>query len=478
MLLESSSQTPGQTLSQTKRLEWQIVEALAVALSSKDDVTGEHVRRVQVYAEGVARLLGCSEMEIEALRAGSLLHDLGKLGIPDYILHKPGKLTADEFANMKRHTVIGAQILSRLELSFPVVPVVRHHHERWDGGGYPDGLKGQDIPLTARILTVVDCFDAVREDRPYRKGMTRQQAINLLQKDAGSFYDPQVVNTFVANLHQFEAQIAREEERGELGSINFGVEEELSVHALAVEPAAGLSGSANFQEVAEKLAFSLAEVKKLCDLSRKLDAAVDQFTLTTTFADGLRELLPYDSCIVTQLDRASGQIDVACARGDHRTDQRLREISMGERVTGWVIENMKPVINSDPKLDFEEQLLPLFGNYQTMAVVPFGEVSGAVRGAVSLYSSNLKAYTAAQEMMLKEAVSLYGSVMQNLISTPEGNLATSRAFTLSSPIYPPKNENAVDALMDQYSAEYLEKLYGGWDDGGPSGAGDNEIVLV
>ena len=471
MLLEVSSQT--------KRLEWQIVEALAVALSAKDDVTGEHVRRVQLYAEGVARLLGCSEAELEALRAGALLHDVGKLGIPDYILHKPGKLTADEFAVMKRHTIIGAQILSRLELSFPVVPVVRHHHERWDGGGYPDGLKGQDIPLVARILTVVDCFDAVREDRPYRKGMTRQQAINLLMKDAGSFYDPEVVHTFVANLEQFEAQIASEEESGALHNISFGVEEELSLQALAVEPAAGLSGGANFATVAEKLAFSLAEVKKLCDLSRKLDAATDQFTLTTTFVDELKEIVPYDSCIVTQLDRATGQIDVACARGEHRTDQRLREITMGGRVTGWVIENMQSVINSDPKLDFDDHLLPFFQNYRALAVVPFGEVTGAVRGAVSLYTHSQNSFTESQEMLLKEAASLYGGVLIRLTSTAEGNLAAPQMPTFTpQPPPAPKTDGALDAFIDEYSAERLERLYGRGDDGGPSGAGDAEIVLV
>src|SRR2546423_6612849 len=145
------------------------IEALAVAINAKDEVTHEHVLRVQTYAAGVAHLLGCNEGDVEALKAGALLHDIGKIAVPDFILNKPGKLTAEEFNRMKLHTVVGAQILSRVEFPFPVVPVVRHHHERWDGGGYPDGLKGEVIPLTARILSVVDCFDAVREDRPYRR---------------------------------------------------------------------------------------------------------------------------------------------------------------------------------------------------------------------------------------------------------------------------------------------------------------------
>jgi len=176
----------------------QTVEALAVAINAKDEVTHEHVLRVQTYAAGVARLLGCAEADVEALRAGALLHDIGKIAVPDYIINKPGKLTAEEFNRMKLHTVVGAQILSRVEFPFPVVPVVRHHHERWDGRGYPDGLKGEEIPLTARILSVVDCFDAVREDRQYRKGMKREEAVGYLLGESGKTYDPRVVATFLA----------------------------------------------------------------------------------------------------------------------------------------------------------------------------------------------------------------------------------------------------------------------------------------
>jgi putative nucleotidyltransferase with HDIG domain len=150
------------------RVHLATVEALATAINAKDEITHDHVYRVQVYAAGLARHFGLSELEVEALKAGALLHDVGKIAVPDYILNKPGKLTAAEFEKMKTHTVVGAQIMERVNFPYPVVPVVRHHHERWDGRGYPDGLTGDQIPLTARILSVVDAFDAVREDRQYR----------------------------------------------------------------------------------------------------------------------------------------------------------------------------------------------------------------------------------------------------------------------------------------------------------------------
>ncbi|HYJ47937.1 MAG TPA: HD domain-containing phosphohydrolase, partial [Pyrinomonadaceae bacterium] len=194
-------------ISITEKAHRETIEALAVTINAKDAVTHEHVLRVQIYAAGVARLLGCSQAEIEALKAGALLHDVGKIAVPDYIINKPGKLTAAEFEKMKTHTIVGAQILGRVGFPYPVVPVVRHHHERWDGRGYPDGLSGEQIPMTARILSVVDCFDAVREDRQYRKAMTREEAIDFIMGGSGTMYDPRVVGTFLTHLPEFEAEI-------------------------------------------------------------------------------------------------------------------------------------------------------------------------------------------------------------------------------------------------------------------------------
>src|SRR5216684_7065931 len=193
---------------QASRLHLATVEALATAIDAKDQTTHCHVRRVQIYAAGLGRLFKLSEPELAALNAGALLHDIGKLAVPDHILNKPGALTTAEFERTKVHTVIGAEILGRVDFPFPVVPVVKHHHERWDGRGYPDGLKGELIPMTARIMSVVDCFDSVREDRPFRAGMTREQAIELLRKGSGTHFDPTVVERFIEHLPRFEMETA------------------------------------------------------------------------------------------------------------------------------------------------------------------------------------------------------------------------------------------------------------------------------
>src|SRR4030095_17144972 len=150
---------------------------------------------------------GVTHSEIKALKAGALLHDVGKLAVPDHILNKPGKLTEAEFDRMKIHTTVGAQILERVSFPYPVIPIVLHHHEQWNGLGYPDGLKGEQIPITARIIGVVDCFDSVREDRPFRRGMTRDEAVALLLRGSGNHFDPRVVELFIEHLPRFEQQI-------------------------------------------------------------------------------------------------------------------------------------------------------------------------------------------------------------------------------------------------------------------------------
>src|SRR6185295_2405310 len=180
------------------RLYLSPVETLAMAIDAKDDVTHNHVRRVQAYATGLARVLGITdEKTLKAIEAAALLHDTGKLAVPEHILNKPGKLTAEEFEQMKLHVDVGADILSLVDFPYPVEAIVRCHHENWDGSGYPRGVAGEAIPIGARILSVVDCFDALTSDRPYRARMTDEAALDILRERRGRMYDPQVVDTFV-----------------------------------------------------------------------------------------------------------------------------------------------------------------------------------------------------------------------------------------------------------------------------------------
>src|SRR4029078_1038429 len=144
-------------------------EALALASDAKDQTSQLHIRRVQLYAAALARGLGMSENEIQGVKTAALLHDIGKLAVPEHILSKPGPLTPEEFQKIRAHPKVGADIISAVPFPCPVSPLILSHQERWDGKGYPSGLKGEDIPLGARILSVVDYFDALMAERPYHK---------------------------------------------------------------------------------------------------------------------------------------------------------------------------------------------------------------------------------------------------------------------------------------------------------------------
>ncbi|MFN0278009.1 MAG: HD-GYP domain-containing protein, partial [Pyrinomonadaceae bacterium] len=173
-------------ISEASRIHLATVEALATAIDARDQVGLGHVQRTQIYAIGIGQILGLSESDINALRTGALLHDIGKLAVPDHILNKPDKLTPAELEKTKIHSVVGASILEKIGFDYPVVPTVKHHHEWWDGKGYPDGLKEEEIPLTARILCVADAYDTLRGARPYRPAMTRDLARQVIQDEAGT----------------------------------------------------------------------------------------------------------------------------------------------------------------------------------------------------------------------------------------------------------------------------------------------------
>lgn len=396
------------------------IEALAVAINAKDEVTHEHVVRVQIYAAGVARIMGCSLAEVDALKAGALLHDIGKIAVPDYIINKPGKLNAAEFEKMKIHTIAGAQILSRVEFPYPVVPVVRHHHERWDGKGYPDGLSGEGIPLTARILTVVDCFDAVREDRQYRKGMSREEAVDLIMRGSGTQYDPRVVGIFIAHLPEFEAEI-----RAHRGSPlpTFGIEpiEQLSEAARRVAPAAGFA-----EQDCPPREKVRDEMNALCELAQAVIGARYRDEMVAAFTEKLKAVVPYCMCAITLVEPETGNNVVVHAAGSHSMLLEGRKIASGEGVTGWVLANRAPFCNTDPKLDLPPSLGEQTAGYRTLAVFPIMK-NATMYGAVSVYSSALAEYTHSHQRLMLEAAVLLATALAAITETGTWDYSRPRA---------------------------------------------------
>ena len=185
-------------------LHLRTIEALALAIEAKDQTTHDHLQRVRIYAIEVAKELGVKGAELEALHAAALLHDIGKLAVPEHIISKPGRLTPEEFEKMKIHTVVGAEILERVRFPYPVVPIVRAHHEKWDGSGYPYGLKNMEIPIGARILSAVDYLDALASDRQYRRAMPLDEVMQRLAAESGKSFDPKVVDVLKRRYRSLE----------------------------------------------------------------------------------------------------------------------------------------------------------------------------------------------------------------------------------------------------------------------------------
>jgi putative nucleotidyltransferase with HDIG domain len=326
-----------QHVGKLNRLLLSTVETLATAIDAKDEVTHDHVRRVQQGTMALAKRMGVTDAtSLQALEAAALLHDTGKIAVPEHILNKPGKLTHAEFEKMKRHAPIGAEILSSIEFPYPVVPIVRHHHENWDGTGYPDKLKGEEIPLGARILSVVDCFDALTSDRPYRRRMTDAQALKILRERRGVMYDPAVVDAFIADYARI-----------------------MPAYSGAPHPASRAIGDARALDREERALAAAAPTGPACtdgllavtSLSRALsgDARVaDVGALLWTI---LRQVLPSETMAIFFPDGTTDEIAIRFAAGTHAPSLRGLRRATGEGIAGWVAVNLKPAVNADPSLD-------------------------------------------------------------------------------------------------------------------------------
>ena len=320
---------------QVNALYMATIEALAMAVDAKDQITHGHIRRVQVYAVELAGRLGVTDrQQIQAIQAAALLHDMGKLAIPEHILNKPGKLTPGEFEKMKQHADIGADLLSSIPFPYPVVPIVRHHHENWDGTGYPNKVAATDIPLGARILSVVDCFDALTSDRPYRPRLSNESAFEILRERRGSMYDPLVVDAFIEAYDAIAPAAIRAGQQAR------------SLVAVGVDGVQTGNG-----RVLDQIHEGSAESTMLIEAARACQKAQSAPEALEAIASLSRELTPAH---VVALYAFIPQSDVLrCVYATNDPDALLPgfEIPKGERTTGWVAANDQSILNSAAALD-------------------------------------------------------------------------------------------------------------------------------
>ena len=404
-------------LQEQEQLYLRTVESLALAVDAKDQTTYGHIRRVRAYALGLAKLSGITDKnELMAIETGSLLHDIGKLAVEDYILNKPGKLSKQEFEKMKKHSEAGDEILRQIKFPFPASNYVRSHHERWDGRGYPDGLKGEEIPLGARILAIADAFDAIRSSRPYKLSFGLRDSTELMRAQAGTVYDSHLIDLFIGHLEELES-----EAQGVVKNLP-----ELSFRKY-FEKVDRSATSANIPSPSQPDAGNLAELVQLFEFCTSLGRYMDLSDILPTISSRIARLIPYTTCAI-YANNGDDSLSIIHVAGKFAKNLEGVNTSMGKGISGWVAAYKRPIINTAPSLDF--QGLPGdFTGLTDALIVPL-LIDGVCAGTISLYAEPPISYDH-KHLDMMEAIA---SALAPLIDRQKNSMAGSQSREIIDPI--------------------------------------------
>jgi len=412
-------------------LHMRTIEALALAIEAKDQTTHDHLQRVRVYALEVAKELKVNPEEREALQAAALLHDIGKLAIPEHIISKPGRLTPEEFEKMKIHPVVGAEILERVRFPYPVVPIVRAHHEKWDGSGYPLGLRGNQIPIGARILAAVDFLDALASDRQYRRALPLEEAMSRLEEESGKSFDPQVVRVLERRYPQLEQLVRERIESLGLSKLSTEVKMDRAVEPAAGFAAAGKPGPLSDRNFLSSIAAARQEAQTLFELSQDLGASLSLGETLSVFSVKLRALVPYDAIAIYV--RHGDELVPEYVNGDNfRLFASLR-IPIGQGLSGWVAQNLKPILNGNPSV--EPGYLNDPSKYSTLSsalAVPLEGLQGVV-GVVALYHADKDFFTSDHLRILLAVSSKMALAIENALKYEQAESSATTDYLTGLP---------------------------------------------
>jgi diguanylate cyclase (GGDEF)-like protein/putative nucleotidyltransferase with HDIG domain len=383
------------------------IEALALAIDAKDQTSQSHIRRVQLYAASVAKSMGMSDNDVQGVKTAALLHDIGKLAVPEHILSKPGPLTPEEFQKIRAHPKVGADIVSSVPFPYPVAPLILSHHERWDGKGYPTGLKGEEIPLGARILSVVDYFDALMAERPYHKAMSFDAAIGLLRQEAGKGLDPAVVTTFVDLLPSLQEEATRLEVAMRKASTE-------STEQTVGKPATGLAQETPKKNVFEDIALAHREIYALYEIAQAMGTSLGVSDTMALIAAKLSNLVPFSCAALFLFDEDTETLRCRFATGiDAEVIQQIT-VSNGEGLTGWVARNRRPLVNARPSADIEAAGLHSTTQLQSALVCPL-MFNDQFIGTLSVYHTEAGFYRDDHRRLLDRVSEQAGAVIKNSI---------------------------------------------------------------
>lgn len=382
------------------------IETLALAIEAKDHTTGDHLQRVRIYASELAKDLGLTALESDALQAASVLHDIGKLAVPEHIISKPGKLTPEEFDKMKVHPIVGAEILEQVRFPYPVAAVVRSHHEKWDGSGYPDGLAGEAIPIGARILSAVDCLDALASDRQYRRALPLAEAMAHVEQEAGKAFDPRVVAALKARYVELE-QLARSQEPQERPTLS-----------VDVKVNRGAAPDAGFA-VASSTASDFDPMNLNGGFDMFAPRSDENLSLSETFsvaAIRLRHLIPFDAIAVFILQ--NDVLKPQFVLGENMRQLSSLRVPAGKGLVGWVAETGNCIVNGNPTVEpGYTRAIQASVVLRSALAVPL-EDAGRVVGVLALYRIEAEAFTSVHLGFLQHSQRHLGTAIAHHLGMP------------------------------------------------------------
>ena len=378
------------------KLHLATVESLTMAIDAKDDLSRGHIQRVRRLAEGLARAVSYPEDQMEGLKAAALLHDIGKLAVPEYILSKPGKLTAAEYSKVMIHPVVGADILSNVEFPYEVVPIVKHHHEKYDGTGYPSGLKGEEIPFGARILTIVDCYEALTTNRPHRSRYPRAQALDLMRAEQGRTFDPVLLKVFFAIIDSLEAVLPAPSAR----SVSLLGVEPVSTDR-SFEPSFSPAPRTPTERALRDIAAAQREVLSLYEISQTLGSTLKLSEVLPIVATKLENIANFTTLVIYLAE--GKRLRAAYVIGKNAEALKGMEMAVAEGGAGWVAEHRQVLIGGSPLADLQRPLGLAAAAYRSTAIFPL-EHDDALVGTLALYCEEDRGYSA-DEVRLLETIS-------------------------------------------------------------------------
>jgi len=392
-------------------LHLRTIEALALAIDAKDHTTHEHLGRVRTYAVEIGQEMKLPANELEALRAAALLHDIGKLAVPEHIISKPGKLTPEEFEKMKIHPVVGAEILERVAFPYPVVPIVRSHHEKWDGSGYPDGLRAEQIPIGARILSAVDCLDALASDRQYRRALPLDQAMAEVSKLSGKSFDPDVVALLQRRYVELEKKATSQAKpsmrlstdvviaRGDAPDAGFEVSEPIASHP-----------PKEF-EFLDSIVAARLEAQMLFELTQDLGSSLSLDETLSVVATRLKRMVTFDAIAVYVC--RDGRLHPEYVNGESFRFLSSLQIPIGQGLSGWVAHTGRTVLNGNPAVESGYLDDPSrFTTLRSAVAVPLIGLNGTL-GVMTLYRTDRDAFSSDHVRVLQAISAKISMAMEN-----------------------------------------------------------------